>query len=56
MRFWTGGPAQEANLQPPVLMELFDRLRKKGYSLELPANLDDAEAQLERFCLLIEEI
>ena len=29
-------------------MELFDRLRKKGYSLELPANLDDAEAQLEK--------
>ena len=39
---------REANLQLPVLMELFDRLRKKGYSLELPANLDDAEAQLEK--------
>ena len=39
---------REANLQLPVLMELFDRLRKKGYSLELPANLDDAEALLEK--------
>lgn len=39
---------REANLQLPVLMELFDRLRKKGYSLALPANLDDAEAQLEK--------
>lgn len=43
---------REANLQLPVLMELFDRLRKKGYSLELPANLDDAEAQLEKILSL----
>ena len=39
---------REANLQLPLLMELFDRLRRKGYSLELPISLDDAEAQLEK--------
>lgn len=37
---------REANLQPPILMDLFDRLRKKGYPLELPADVSDAEAQL----------
>jgi cobalt/nickel transport system ATP-binding protein len=39
---------REANLQLPLLMELFDRLRRKGYPLELPISLDDAEAQLEK--------
>ena len=47
---------REANLQLPVLMELFDRLRKKGYSLELPANLMMQRLSWKRFCLLIEEI
>jgi len=37
---------REANLQPPILMDLFDRLRKKGYPLELLADVSDAEAQL----------
>jgi len=39
---------REANLQLPILIDLFDRLRKKGYSLNLPVNLDDAEVQLEK--------
>lgn len=39
---------RDANLQLPLLMDLFDRLRKKGYPLKLPVSLDDAEAQLER--------
>lgn len=39
---------REASLQPPILMDLFDRLRKKGYPLELPADIEDAEEQLDK--------
>jgi cobalt/nickel transport system ATP-binding protein len=39
---------REANLEPPILMELFDRLKKKGYPLEMPENVDGAAEQLER--------
>jgi cobalt/nickel transport system ATP-binding protein len=42
------GLLREANLEPPILMELFDRLMKKGYPLEMPKNVDEAAMQLEK--------
>lgn len=41
------GLLREANLEPPILMELFDRLRKKGLPVKVPASVDDAEEQIE---------
>jgi len=37
---------KEANLEPPILMELFSRLRKRGWPLSPPNDIEDAEAQL----------
>ncbi|HHY82689.1 MAG TPA: ATP-binding cassette domain-containing protein [Clostridiales bacterium] len=39
---------REANLEPPILMDLFDRLHKKGFQLEMPNNMEDAVEQLEK--------
>jgi cobalt/nickel transport system ATP-binding protein len=33
---------KKANLEPPILMELFLRLRKQGYEIDLPDNLEEA--------------
>jgi cobalt/nickel transport system ATP-binding protein len=38
---------REANLEPPILMDLFDRLRKKGYPLKPVDSMEDAIDQLE---------
>jgi len=38
---------REANLEPPILMDLFDRLKKKGFPLEMPNNIENAVEQLE---------
>lgn len=38
---------REANLEPPILTDLFDRLAKKGYPLTAPASIDNALEQLE---------
>jgi cobalt/nickel transport system ATP-binding protein len=38
---------REANLEPPILTDLFDRLAKKGYPLTAPASIDNALDQLE---------
>ncbi|AOY75901.1 energy-coupling factor ABC transporter ATP-binding protein [Clostridium formicaceticum] len=37
---------KEANLEPPILLELFTRLRRKGYNMNIPNNLDEAEEEL----------
>ncbi len=37
---------KEANLEPPILTELFTRLKKKGYSIDIPENLEEAEELL----------
>lgn len=52
----TCGPPQEvfsqiealimAHLQPPILTELFMRLKKRGFDLPMPSNLAEAEAIL----------
>ena len=34
---------KDANLEPPVLLELFQRLRKKGVSLPMPSTVEEAE-------------
>ena len=39
---------RQADLEPPILMYLFDRLQKKGYSLEMTNNLDYAAEQLDK--------
>ena len=39
---------REANLEPPILTDLFDRLRSKGYPLEVPDSIDHAMEQLEK--------
>ncbi len=36
----------QANLEPPILTELFSRLRKRGYTLDIPNDLEHAEALL----------
>ncbi|MDR5658632.1 ATP-binding cassette domain-containing protein [Serpentinicella sp. ANB-PHB4] len=37
---------KEANLEPPVIGELFNRLRKRGYIVDTPKNLEEAEELL----------
>jgi len=39
---------KKANMEPPILVELFMRLREKGFLLEFPHNIDEAEEQLLR--------
>ncbi len=38
---------KEANLEPPILLELFQRLKKRGHNMEMPENLDEAENILD---------
>lgn len=38
---------REANLEPPILTELFHRLIRKGYIVQIPDTIEDAEHQLE---------
>ncbi|WP_026477873.1 energy-coupling factor ABC transporter ATP-binding protein [Alkaliphilus transvaalensis] len=35
-----------ANLEPPLLTELFSRLKNKGYNIKIPKNLKEAEEEL----------
>lgn len=37
---------KEANLRPPILVELFKRINKRGFELDIPINVDEAEEQL----------
>jgi cobalt/nickel transport system ATP-binding protein len=37
---------EKANLEPPILTDLFLRLRSRGYDIHMPRNTDDAEEQL----------
>ncbi|NMA84194.1 MAG: energy-coupling factor ABC transporter ATP-binding protein [Epulopiscium sp.] len=37
---------EKAHLQAPLLVDLFLRLRKKGYNLSLPATTEEGEAQI----------
>lgn len=39
---------KEANLEPPILSELFQRLKKRGHNIEVPDNLDEAENILDK--------
>ncbi len=39
---------REANLEPPILMDLFDRLRKRGYPLKPIDSMENAMEQLEK--------
>lgn len=39
---------KEANLEPPILSELFQRLRQKGHNLEIPENIEEAENILDK--------
>lgn len=38
---------KEANLEPPILSELFQRLKNKGYNLKIPGNIEEAEDILD---------
>lgn len=38
---------REANLQAPILSELFQRLKTRGHDLEIPANIEEAEDILD---------
>lgn len=37
-----------ANLEPPILAELFSRLRSNGFNTSIPMNIDEAERILMR--------
>ncbi|MGI6705037.1 MAG: energy-coupling factor ABC transporter ATP-binding protein [Clostridia bacterium] len=37
---------KEANLEPPILMELFIRFKDRGLPLSIPNNVEDAEEQI----------
>ena len=37
---------KRASLEPPILMELFRRLSKRGYDMGTPIDLDEAEGKL----------
>ncbi|NLY42796.1 MAG: ATP-binding cassette domain-containing protein [Clostridiaceae bacterium] len=39
---------KEANLEPPILIQLFDRLAKKGYNVNIPIDIDQAEEEIYR--------
>lgn len=39
---------KDANLEPPILSELFQRLKKRGYNIDIPGNLDEAENILDK--------
>lgn len=42
---------KEANLEPPILVQLFSRLRKKGLDVSIPVNIEQAERELELLLL-----
>lgn len=44
---------KEANLEPPILAQLFSRLRLKGLNLDIPVNIEQAEEQI---CELLKSI
>ncbi|KUO51729.1 MAG: ABC transporter [Desulfitibacter sp. BRH_c19] len=37
---------KKANLEPPILVELFSRLKEKGFSVNIPIDLEEAEKEL----------
>jgi len=37
---------KEANLRPPILVELFERLIKKGIKVDTPINIEEAEEEI----------
>lgn len=37
----------QASLRPPILVELFSRLKAKGFPVKIPLTIDDAERELE---------
>lgn len=39
---------KDANLEPPILMDLFKRLSDRGYDIGVPANVEEAEAAILR--------
>ncbi len=39
---------KEANLEPPILSELFQRLKSRGHNLEIPDNIEEAENILDK--------
>ncbi|NCC81614.1 MAG: ATP-binding cassette domain-containing protein [Clostridia bacterium] len=39
---------KDANLEPPILSELFQRLKKRGHNIDIPGNLDEAENILDK--------
>ena len=42
---------REANLEPPILMDLFDRLKKRGYPLKPIDSIENAMEQLEKIMI-----
>lgn len=42
---------REANLEPPILMDLFDRLKKRGYPLKPIESIENAMEQLEKIMI-----
>ena len=39
----------QSGLEPPILVSFFQRLREKGYKIEIPVDLEDAENQLDKY-------
>ena len=39
---------KDANLEPPILSELFQRLKARGHNLEIPDNIEEAEKILDK--------
>ncbi len=37
---------KKANLEPPILVELFSRLKDKGHCVNIPIDLEEAEKEL----------
>jgi cobalt/nickel transport system ATP-binding protein len=45
--FTQGDTLEAANLEPPVLVELFAYLKKRGYNTSIPTTLEQAKKQLD---------
>jgi cobalt/nickel transport system ATP-binding protein len=45
--FIRGDILESAKLEPPILIELFLRLKEKGYDIQIPTTLEAAEHQLD---------
>ncbi len=39
---------KEASLEPPILIDLFQRLKKRGHYIEIPSSLEEAEEILDK--------